>query len=1341
MKKAFWLLAFAAGLMLNASAQEKECYRVVADNYGELRLEIDLGEPVVGTTTICGQQFSTLGFEGLLPMGIDGAPALPTFSKIIEVPLCSNFEVIVRGLEYDTLQLAGPVLAPMQPSRSKSDTTAPKLSYLRGVYENDMFFGGAAADVEALGIARDRRLARLQYNPVSYNPVSGKVAVVRRAEVTVRYRDVDQAGTQEMFDRYYSPAFASGSASINALYPKAVRTTAPVRYLIVANSMFRGHLDTFVEWKRRKGFITDIVYTDDPAVGTTTTTIAAYIKRQYTEATTASPAPTYVLLVGDVAQLPAFTGVSSSEHVTDLYYMTWTTGDNLPDCHYGRFSAQNVSQLTPQVQKTLMYEQYTFADPSFLDRAVMVAGVDGGSSGDFGYTHADPAMDYAISNYVNGTNGFSDVRYFKNNTSIAPTCTTNVTIAGNSNSMSATVRSYYNQGAGFINYSAHGSATSWGTPNFTTTHVSSMTNNQKFGLMIGNCCLTNKFDESTCLGEALLRKSNYAGAVGYIGGSNSTYWYEDFYWAVGVRSAGSIGPTMSMAYVSANLGVYDRVFHTHNESYSNWAVTQGAMMMQGNMAVQASGTSRSLYYWEIYHLMGDPSVMPYMTQAETMTLSAPNTLTYGTTSLSVTAAPYAYVALTDTTTQTLVAAAWANGNGQVTLTLPATTPVGGYSIAAWAQQYKQAFLPLSIINPNGPFPAVTSIVPASPLVPGDTVALEVTVENNGNATANGVTINLVSSSTLLTLPVSTINISSMAAGSQQVFSTQIYAIVNSNAPDNTPVNITSSATWTGGTMTAVTVQSLTIGSPVLSIKYSDPVPSVQPGGNKTLTVKLYNTGHAALTAYNFTITPATSLLTFTSTAIPASGTLAAGDSISAVITLHGDSQLPQGIDIPLYFNVNARSATFADTLPVFVGNSYCETFENNQTHLSGWSYGAVQWLIYDTGAYEGNYCSGSSYTMGANLTSEMYISVTTTTADSISFYYKVSSEANYDKFHFYIDGTEKFNASGEVPWTRAAYPVAAGTHIFRFTYSKDGSVSTGSDRAWVDNIVMPHSSTPASFRSDTVCVGQQYTVGNQTINTSTPGTGSVSTTLGNGTLLMVDYTIVGALAEDIYDTACASYTWYGTTYTASTEATHTVSTVGNCDSTFTLHLTILGAVNNVQVVEVCDSFYWNGMMVTESGNFIDTIHGAAGCDTIQGLQLTVNHSVQDTLYARTEALNYDWNGTVYTETGIYQQTFPTAEGCDSIVTLILAFGNDPLPGTEGIDDLETAALTLYPNPTAGQFSLGLTVTEVVVYDMLGHEVMRRTNVSTLDLSAFPQGVYMLRLTLPAATTTRRVVKQ
>ena len=114
---------------------------------------------------------------------------------------------------------------------------------------------------------------------------------------------------------------------------------------------------------------------------------------------------------------------------------------------------------------------------------------------------------------------------------------------------------------------------------------------------MGNCL--SKFDESECFGEAVLRKGNFSGAVGYIGGSNSTYWNEDYYWAVGLRSIGNSGTVPN--YDVNNLGAYDRLFHTHNEPYADWYITNASMMMAGNMAVHSSSSSLKTYYWEIYH--------------------------------------------------------------------------------------------------------------------------------------------------------------------------------------------------------------------------------------------------------------------------------------------------------------------------------------------------------------------------------------------------------------------------------------------------------------------------------------------------------------------------------------------------------------------------------------------------------------------------------------------------------------------------------------------------------------------------------------------------------------------
>ena len=785
----FLSLALCLFVQISAFAQSRESSDcdpmgatsnlVLNDNWQSLQVKFNTPLLQYGETTVDGQQFTTVTLDGYIPSATVGAPSLPTFSQLIEVPLCKGFEITVSEAMYDTVKLNGAKLMPTQPSRSKSDTTPARLVIDSKIYASDAFYGQEEASVEPVGIARDRRLARLQFSPVRYNPVRGQLIVCRHAVVTVRYMGADKDATLSLFNRYHSPAFAAGNGAMNSLYPKSVRTTAPIRYLIVAHSSFHGQLDNFVQWKRRKGFLTDIVYTDTPGVGTTTTSISSYIQSQYTNATAANPAPTYLLIVGDHEQVPAFNGTTATDHITDLYYISWTSGDNIPDCYCGRFSAQNVSQLTPQIEKTLMYEQYTFNDPTFLDRAVLVAGVDGGTAGDHGYTHADPAMDYAAIHYINSTQGFTQVHYFKNNTSIVPSAP-GVTIGSSASSNSATVRGYYNQGAGWINYSAHGSATSWGTPNLTTTHIASMTNSQKFGLMIGNCCLTNKFETATCFGEALLRKDNYCGAVGYIGGSNSTYWNEDFYWAVGLRSG--ISATMSLAYNAANLGAYDRLCHTHGEPYSQWALTQGAVMMVGNMAVESSTSSRKLYYWEIYHLMGDPSVMPYLTQASVMPVTAPSVLAIGATTLSVSAVPYAYVALTDTLTRTLVASAFADNTGNAVLSLPATLPVGGYELAASAQQYRTAFTSVSVISPSGAYPVVGNVTALLPMDAGDTIPLAFTLVNLGDSTASNITFSVTpSDSTALTLFPSDNPIDSLPAGDTIVVILQ--AIVGQFVPD------------------------------------------------------------------------------------------------------------------------------------------------------------------------------------------------------------------------------------------------------------------------------------------------------------------------------------------------------------------------------------------------------------------------------------------------------------------------------------------------------------------------------------------------------------------------------
>ena len=69
-------------------------------------------------------------------------------------------------------------------------------------------------------------------------------------------------------------------------------------------------------------------------------------------------------------------------------------------------------------------------------------------------------------------------------------------------------------------------------------------------------------------------------------------------------------------------------------------------------------------------------------------------------------------------------------------------------------------------------------------------------------------------------------------------------------------------------------------------------------------------------------------------------------------------------------------------------------------------------------------------------------------SETLKFYWKVSSEANYDYLQFYIDGTLKDQISGEVAWTQKSYAVSSGIHILKWRFIKNSSGSSGNDYTW-----------------------------------------------------------------------------------------------------------------------------------------------------------------------------------------------------------------------------------------------------------------------------------------------------
>ncbi|MBQ7647826.1 MAG: hypothetical protein IJS92_01965 [Paludibacteraceae bacterium] len=141
-----------------------------------------------------------------------------------------------------------------------------------------------------------------------------------------------------------------------------------------------------------------------------------------------------------------------------------------------------------------------------------------------------------------------------------------------------------------------------------------------------------------------------------------------------------------------------------------------------------------------------------------------------------------------------------------------------------------------------------------------------------------------------------------------------------------------------------------------------------------------------------------------------------------------------------------------------------ETLNNGAFALpDGWTNDATYpWVVENHTLKSGN--GGQS-----SRTSTIQATYNFTNPGKISFSYRISSESNYDKGYFSIDNVDvtKINGiSGSSNGTFTAN-VDAGTHTFKWRYSKDSSVNRDEDAFFIDNIVI------CEFRTDitnTTCI-------------------------------------------------------------------------------------------------------------------------------------------------------------------------------------------------------------------------------------------------------------------------------
>lgn len=632
MKKLTLLLVLALSTMLAVAQNGRIDLRheskaeIVKNDFSSLRATFSYGSiESIQMTTERGT-FSEIAIEGTYASGEIGTPQLPASHQLLAVPFGATPRVSVTNYTTTDYRLSDygiNTLVPRQVSVRKDQRPEDlEFAYNASAYQTRSLATAPEATIEVQGTMRGIQIGSLVINPVSYNPATNTLRVFNDIEVEVRFDGADLQETERMLLSTYSPYFdivykqMFNYRAIQSVYDDHPDLMAyPVHMIVVTPQNYVNTLQPWIDWKVQKGF--DVSVYTTAQTGSTYAAIRSYIQNLYNTGVSQNKTPTFLVLVGDVAQIPNTTG-NQSQKVTDLYYGT-VDNDYFPDMFYSRMSAENTNQLTAIVNKILQYEQYTMPDPSYLNNVTLIAGWDSYWTNYVG----KPTIQYAMQYYYNNAHGFTNVYNWLGQP-----------YTGCYASLSS--------GTGFVNYTAHGYHQEWSDPQFTNSNVNSLTNTNKYFLAMGNCCLSGNFGYSggPCYGEAMIRAENKA-AYSYIGSCPNTYWYEDYYFGVGATNTFGQMPNIN----NTATGVYDAVWM--DDTYN----TVSSMTFLGNIAVcyaHANNYTTSVnptYYWQAYHVLGDGSIMPYRVEPTANNVTHSATFPANATSFTVNAQAGSYVGI------------------------------------------------------------------------------------------------------------------------------------------------------------------------------------------------------------------------------------------------------------------------------------------------------------------------------------------------------------------------------------------------------------------------------------------------------------------------------------------------------------------------------------------------------------------------------------------------------------------------------------------------------------------------------------------------------------------------
>lgn len=370
----------------------------------------------------------------------------------------------------------------------------------------------------------------------------------------------------------------------------------------------------------------------------------------------------------------------------------------------------------------------------------------------------------------------------------------------------------------------------------------------------------------------------------------------------------------------------------------------------------------------------------------------------------------------------------------------------------------------------------------------------------------------------------------------------------------------------------------------------------------------------------------------------------------------------------------------------------------------------------------------------------------------------ISPTVGYTNYEFFVDGSSVQN--GATP-THTTGPIATTT-----TYNVDITNGTCVINSNLQTVTI----VPALINNiaDGICPGQTYTFGSQTLTSAGTYADTLLSTAGCDSIVNLTLNALVPTSSSMSASICQgqSYTFGSQTLTSAGSYTDVVPNAAGCDSTITLTLAVNAPSASSSTVTACANTYqFGGQSLTASGTYTNTVPNAAGCDSVITLNLTLNEpaAVTATLAGVTltatgtpGSVTYQWIdcGTNLPVSGATSATFnPTVNGSYAVIAQTTGGCADTSAcltvSTIGLDELLATSVLVYPNPAASEIHAVTNGTQILSYSVLdanGRVVLAKTlneNATEIGISleAISEGTYILEVKTSEGNVYKPFVKK